>query len=147
MPATFEEASFILGALFMLVLALVVLRLRKAWRSRALRARFDHAADGEARAARFLESLGYTVLGAQVSTDYTLSIDDREISVRLRADYLVEYDGRRLVAEVKTGALATQIEHAATRRQLLEYLMAFEVDGVLLVDIDQECASTVTFGR
>ncbi|HET9625604.1 MAG TPA: hypothetical protein VFP84_29760, partial [Kofleriaceae bacterium] len=42
-------------------------------------------------------------------------------------------DGERLVAEVKTGEVAPRLATAATRRQLLEYLVAFGVDGVLLV--------------
>ena len=33
------------------------------------------------------------------------------------------------VAEVKTGRLAPRIDTPATRRQLLEYRLAFDVDG------------------
>ena len=40
------------------------------------------------------------------------------------------------MAEVKTGRLAPRLETSATRRQLLEYRVAFDVDGVLLVDVD-----------
>ena len=40
------------------------------------------------------------------------------------------------MAEVKTGTYAPRLETAATRRQLLEYGVAFDVDGVLLVDAD-----------
>jgi hypothetical protein len=53
--------------------------------------------------------------------------------VELRADYLVERRGARYVAEVKTGEAAVLIGNSATRRQLLEYQLAFDVDGVLLV--------------
>jgi hypothetical protein len=38
-----------------------------------------------------------------------------------------------LVAEVKTGEAAPSLATAATRRQLLEYHVAFAADGVLLV--------------
>jgi hypothetical protein len=41
------------------------------------------------------------------------------------------------VAEVKTGKVAPRLDHAPTRRQLLEYSVAFEADGVLLVDADE----------
>ena len=58
-----------------------------------------------------------------------------------RADLLVEarsrsgfLRGQRFVAEVKTGERAIDPTHPATRRQLMEYLHVFEVDGVLLVD-------------
>ena len=41
--------------------------------------------------------------------------------------------GELLVAEVKTGEAAPSLATAATRRQLLEYHVAFAADGVLLV--------------
>jgi hypothetical protein len=50
------------------------------------------------------------------------------------------------VAEVKTGRWAPRLETAATRRQLLEYRFAFDVDGVLLVDADADRVSSIEFG-
>jgi hypothetical protein len=55
------------------------------------------------------------------------------LDAELRADYLVEARGELLVAEVKTGEAAPSLATAATRRQLLEYHVAFAADGVLLV--------------
>jgi hypothetical protein len=60
-------------------------------------------------------------------------LDGEPMELELRADYLVEAAGERLVAEVKTGDAAPRLDTAATRRQLLEYSIAFAVDGVLLV--------------
>ena len=60
-------------------------------------------------------------------------VDGRPVAMELRADYLVEAGAELLVAEVKTGDEAPSIGTAATRRQLLEYHVAFGVDGVLLV--------------
>lgn len=66
-------------------------------------------------------------------------VDGEPLAVELHADYLVEGqpgdDGRceRLVAEVKTGDQAPLLTTAATRRQLLEYRVAWRADGVLLV--------------
>jgi hypothetical protein len=54
-------------------------------------------------------------------------------AVELRADYLVARDGREYIAEVKTGEAADSLSNSATRRQLLEYQLAFAVDGILLV--------------
>jgi hypothetical protein len=65
--------------------------------------------------------------------------------MELRADYLVEGRGERLVAEVKTGELAPQLATAATRRQLLEYHVAFAVDGVLLVCPEEGAIHRVEF--
>jgi len=120
---------------------------RKWQRRRAILARVARAGEGELRAAEWLEALGYEISGAQVSIQYPVYVDDQLITVSLRADYLVEKDGARFVAEVKTGGLAPRIETASTRRQLLEYRVAFAVDGVLLVDAEAERVHVITFPR
>jgi hypothetical protein len=89
--------------------------------------------------------LGYQVLASQVETTYTLLVDGKPSSFTLRADYLVRRSGRRFVAEVKSGQVAPRIDTAATRRQLLEYGAAFQVDGVLLVDGELRQVKEVTF--
>jgi hypothetical protein len=108
-------------------------------------ARSARARWGETSAQILLESRGYAILGAQAVGTYTLSIDSESIEVPLRTDYLVERHGLRYVAEVKTGRLAPLIRTPATRRQLLEYRFAFDVDGVLLVDAEQQRVHVVRF--
>jgi len=71
--------------------------------------------------------------------------DGAPLTIDLRADYLVSQGRRRFVAEVKTGRWAPRLETAATRRQLLEYRFAFDVDGVLLVDADADRVSSIEF--
>ncbi|MEZ4392375.1 MAG: hypothetical protein R3A48_14905 [Polyangiales bacterium] len=93
-------------------------------------------ADGELRAEPLLRRLGYEVLARQARGGYDLAVDGEPCAIALRADFLVARGGRRFVAEVKTGRLAPRLETSATRRQLLEYRVAFDVDGVLLVDVD-----------
>ncbi len=94
-----------------------------------------------------MESAGYAVVGAQVSSDHEVIVDGASVRATIRADFLLERDGRRFVAEVKTGAQAPRITTIATRRQLLEYLVAFEVDGVLLVDAESERVHAISFPR
>ena len=65
--------------------------------------------------------------------------------MELRADLVVHGRGRRWVADVKTGAEAPRLTTQATRRQLLEYRVAYEVDGVLLVDMEEGVVHTVDF--
>ena len=47
---------------------------------------------------------------------------------------------------MKTGKAAPRISTASTRRQLLEYLYAYVVDGVLLVDMANREINEVDFG-
>ena len=85
------------------------------------------------------------MLGAQVEGSYSLVVDGEPLNVPLRADYMVSRRGRRYIAEVKSGKSAPRLSTAATRRQLLEYLVAFEVDGVLLVDGEERQVHEVVF--
>ncbi len=128
-----------------LLVQTLVLAARRWLRRRRLTLRMQRAQRGEERAAAQLEALGYAILGAQVEANHAVSVDDRVVNVTLRADYLVEHSGRRYVVEVKTGAFAPKIETSATRRQLLEYRVAFDVDGVLLVDGETGKVHAITF--
>ncbi|WP_437481037.1 hypothetical protein WME75_36775 [Sorangium sp. So ce1014] len=127
----------------------LVQTLRLAWRSARQRRRIERCreqgAAGEARAEALLRELGYTIVGRQVAVSYGVQIDGEPITVGLRADYLVAHGRSRYVAEVKTGRLAPRIDTPATRRQLLEYRLAFDVDGVLLVDADSRRVRSVVF--
>lgn len=92
-----------------------------------------------------LERAGWTVLAQQVQGSYELWAGGVTRVIGLRADYVVEAGGRRFVAEVKTGQRAVELSNPATRRQLLEYRMAFDVEGVLLVDAEAGRVDEVRF--
>lgn len=114
-------------------------------RRRRIHAQLARAGDGERAAVRYLQDAGFTILGTQVAGAYTLEVDGEAVTVAVRADVLVERDGRRWVVEVKSGRFAPRVDHAATRRQLLEYRLAFDVDGVLLFDAEAMALRAVTF--
>lgn len=126
--------------LLLAAIAALLLALLGWWRastrmSRANRARQVVARAGEVEAERLLSRQGFTILDRQQTAWWSLRVDGEPVEVWCRADLLVERAGVRFVAEVKTGARAPDPTRPATRRQLLEYLHAFEVDGVLLVDV------------
>jgi len=110
---------------------------REEVRQVAAHQRAARAVAGERDAPELLASAGYEVLARQVEGSWTVRANGEPKTFGLRADYLVSRGGRRLIAEVKTGRVAPSLAHGATRRQLLEYGAAFDVDGVLLVDADR----------
>jgi hypothetical protein len=144
--AAWIAAGLAIAALVGAWLALAVARWwrgrRGSWRARARAAR---AGAGEGDAAAMLRAAGFRIVAAQARTAWTVIVDDEPYDVELRADYLVEADGERLVAEVKTGDAAPRLSTAATRRQLLEYLIAFDADGVLLVSPERGTIQRVEF--
>jgi hypothetical protein len=89
---------------------------------------------GEAHAERVLEKRGYQILGRQAASSYQLRVDGQLVDTNVRADLIVARAGRTMVAEVKTGPKLARVENEGTRRQLLEYQLAFGLDAVLLVD-------------
>jgi len=136
-------------ALGLAVGLLLLICLLAAWRRqrRSLRARRRgaRAVRGERAAAELLIAAGFEVLERQLPLDWSIAVDDDEVVIALRADYLVADGSRRLIAEVKTGDAAPLIANPATRRQLLEYLVAYDVDGVLLVDVEAGAIAEVEF--
>jgi hypothetical protein len=130
------------GALLALVLARLVRAWRGSWRARRRAAR---AGAGEDAAAALLRRAGFRIVAQQARTWWEPRIDGEPHRTELRADYLVEAGGELLVAEVKTGDAAPSLATAATRRQLLEYHVAFEADGVLLVCPERGAIHRVEF--
>lgn len=116
------------------LIALVVARWLAGWRgSRRARRRAARAIAGEGAAVALLRRAGFRIVATQARTSWAPLLDGEPFETELRADFLVEADGELLVAEVKTGDEAPRLATAATRRQLLEYHVAFAADGVLLV--------------
>jgi hypothetical protein len=137
----------LLGVLLALVLLGVGLSVRRLLRSRVAHRRARRALRGEKRAAALLRDHGYRVRDAQLATTYHPRLAGQRWPVALRADYLVSRRGKHYVAEVKTGERAPSLAHPPTRRQLLEYSVAFDVDGVLLVDVEAGLVQEVEFPR
>jgi hypothetical protein len=117
--------------------AIVTLWIAAAWRrwrgSRIARRRAARAMAGEDAAQQLLEGAGFHIVARQARITWAPLVDGEPHETELRADYLVGIDDEIYVAEVKTGDEAPRLATAATRRQLLEYHVAFAVDGVLLV--------------
>ncbi len=128
-------------ALIVAVVALVALVevgrwvLLRWWRRARAIGRARRAKAGERNAEALLERAGWRVVDRQPTRTLRLEVDGEPREVHLRADLLVRRRWELMIAEVKTGTRAPAISTRATRRQLLEYRVAWsEVDGVLLVD-------------
>ena len=124
-------------------------RLTGAWgawrRSLIARKRGARAVRGEHDAELLLEEEGYDIIERQLRKTWALDCDGEDTEFELRADLLVSKDGRQYIAEVKTGERAPDLRNATTRRQLLEYAVAYESPTILLVDVEGEEIHEVTF--
>lgn len=143
-PSSYQLAAI----LAVLVLVLAGAKLEAWWQRTRVRTRKRAIArrgiKGERDAEKLLRQLGYTLVLRHTPGSYGVLLDGEPLEVQLKADYLVELDGRQFVAEVKTGKAVT-LDHADTRRQMLEYQLAFGVDALLLVDMESKQVRTVQF--
>lgn len=117
----------------------------RSLRDGARERRRRRARRGERAAVDLLRERGFSIVSTQPTQSWEFELDGEPISVDLRADALVERDGSRFVAEVKSGTQAPDVRTSATRRQLLEYRLGYDVDGVLLVDIESNQIRRVHF--
>ena len=112
--------------------------MRLWWRSasprRRLARRRARARRGELDAEALLRREGYRVVARQAPGSASYLIDGAPAEARVVVDLVVQRRGKRFIAEVKTGEVAPDPMHRATRRQLLEYTRAYNTHGVLLVD-------------
>lgn len=121
----------------MLVSALVTLRLRRWWERVSGRRRQAAGVGMERVAARLLTAAGYHIEATQPPATAHVIVDGERRDIGVRADFLVRGPGRahdRWAVEVKSSGRARSPTADTTRRQLLEYALAYELDGVLLVD-------------
>ena len=117
-----------------------------AWRGERHAARSRRVGErGERRALRLLRREGYRVLEHQPKGVTRALIDGELRGFPVRADALVRRRRRVYVAEFKGAERSARVENRFTRRQLLEYTLAFEADGVLLVDAARGRVVTVQF--
>jgi hypothetical protein len=117
----------------------------RTWRAARLRWRMRRARQKEALAEHILVDAGYEVLAAQVPAPTRIVCDGETLEIEVRVDYLVRRRGRIFAAEAKSGARAPDPADRGTRRQLLEYAVTYDVDGVLLVDTEEGRVIEVSF--
>lgn len=118
--------------------------LSRAWASWRARRRTRRGFRGEKVALRLLTKRGYTIVDTQATARSSILVDGEVRAFEVRADAIVEYRRRRYVAEFKTGRAAS-VGNRSTRRQLLEYALTYDADGVLLVDATQGSVMRVEF--
>jgi len=118
--------------------------LRHRTSRRQIRLKADHGREMEEYAADVLEDAGYRVIGRHPKITYVWHLGGEPVETTVEADYLVKYQGRKWLVEVKTGQ-AAQPTRRETRRQLLEYAHYTRAAGLLFVNGDTGIIQTVEF--
>ncbi len=98
----------------------------------------------ENAAVKFLRSHGYKILASQLREDVIIYVDGEAEKSIVRADYLVRRGWKLYVVEVKSGQQGNA-KLPAIRRQLLEYHMVYQPDGILLLDMEHKNLQEIRF--
>ena len=98
----------------------------------------------ENAAVKFLRSHGYKILASQLREEVIIYVDGETEKSIVRADYLVRRGWKLYVVEVKSGQQGNA-KLPAIRRQLLEYYMVYQPDGILLLDMEHKNLQEIRF--
>lgn len=98
----------------------------------------------ETAAVKFLRSRGYKILASQLREEVIIYVDGEAEKSVVRADYLVRRGWKLYVVEVKSGQQGNA-RLPAIRRQLLEYHMVYQPDGILLLDMEHKNLQEIRF--
>tara|TARA_B100000886_G_scaffold331185_1_gene282447 strand:+ start:219 stop:674 length:456 start_codon:yes stop_codon:yes gene_type:complete len=101
---------------------------------------------GEKASVKLLEKNGYKVIDEQIKLNGYFFINGSLKQFDLRPDLLVEKDGIKYIAEIKTGEVANPTNRN-TRRQLHEYSYYSGHEVVLLVDPIKKSIKKLSFQR
>ena len=137
---------------FLLIITCIILFIWLGWKIRLWWKNFlfmllrKRGKKGEQNSIMLLEKNGYRIIEEQMKLNGYFFVDDALSKFDLRPDLLVEKDGVKYIAEVKTGDVASPFNRN-TRRQLHEYSFYSNNDIILLVDPIKKSIKKISFKK
>ena len=92
-----------------------------------------------------LKKRGFKIVDKQKRADIVTYIDGKPNLGYVQADFIVERNGKKYVAEVKAGEMVSDPNEPSTRRQMLEYKFAYKPFGLLLVNMLDRTIHSIDF--
>ena len=83
-------------------------------------------------------------LAAQLQETIVVYVDGQPEKITVRADFLVRRGWKTYIVEVKSGQQGS-IRLPNVRRQLLEYKLVYQPDGILLLDMEHHTLQEIRF--
>ncbi len=139
-----QVALCLLIGVSMLVGGLLYSSIAAIWQRWRIARRFKRGLIAEKNAAKFLRRHGYKILVAQLQENITVYVNGEPQESTVRADFLVRKGWKTYIVEVKSGQQGN-VRQAATRRQLLEYKLVYEPDGIILLDMEHHNLQKINF--
>ena len=131
----------LLGGIFSLIL---YLKIKNILNSKQAVKRVLISKRAEKKAEELLKKNGFHIIDRQQCKPLIIKAGSELYRYLIRIDFLVKKNGRTYVVEVKSGS-KNKITKRETRRQLLEYFLAYQPHGIILFDMDTKKFSEIRF--
>lgn len=137
---------FILTAVSSFILGIFLsYKLYKFIKNKKIKKRFIKSKFGEFEAKSFLQNLGFTIIAEQVSLISNMLVDNKKYNYEVIADFLVKRKNEKAIVEVKTGKEAINPLNINTRRQILEYMLLYNINKLYLFDAQNKKLQEIKF--
>jgi hypothetical protein len=133
--------SILLGLLFL------KLKLKIFFKEQKAKLRLKRGIDKENKAASVLLKKGYKIISHHKKHHYNLISGNKKHKIEFETDYEVIKNGKHYIVEVKSGNSAPSIHNSSTRRQILEYYLFAPNNGILLLNMETENITKITFPK
>lgn len=133
---------FLSGGILTLIL---YLKIRSLLSNKRAKQRSKISKRAEDKAEKWLKRNGFQVLEKQQSRPLIIQTGKTCHRYSIRTDFLVRKSGRKYIVEVKSGHQNSLVTNRDTRRQLLEYFLAYQSYGIILFDMEHKKFSEVKF--
>ncbi len=114
-------------------------------KNRARKKRFERGLKLETEAEYFLKEKGFNIIGNQEINYHNYLVNGQNRRNKLIVDYVAEKAGKKYIVEVKSGKEAISLNNKNSRRQLIEYDLVIENDGLILLDMENKDLQFVQF--
>ncbi len=135
----------IISGVITIICLFIFIKASTWFRTKKLKQRFSQSRCAEKEAEKILIKNGYTIIDRQKSKPLFITVGDKIHRYSVRIDYLVKKKGKVYVVEVKSGEKIPYITNRETRRQMLEYYLAYQPRGILLLNMKNKSISEVKF--
>jgi Holliday junction resolvase len=145
MSQQFLSNALFIATISILLFFLVKYKLAEYAKSKARKKRFKRGLKLETEAEGFLIKKGYNIVENQAIYYHNYIVNGHKKQNKLIVDYIAEKEGKTYIIEVKSGKKAISLDDKNSRRQLLEYDVVIENDGVILLDMENKKLQYVQF--
>ncbi|MDD4049372.1 MAG: hypothetical protein PHI90_11300 [Clostridia bacterium] len=118
-----------------LIGGVLLIYLHKKIKNRSIQHKLNTVKRANRKVVNFLEDEGYSISSIQETKTIITWVDGKEYQNKVKASILVKKRGHTYLAIVKTGNTDTKLAIVDIRSQLMEYYLAFQPYGFLLVDV------------